>query len=241
MREANEGHTVKRYDAELARLRNLVLEMGGLVISQTEKSVRALRKQDLEAARLVVEREPAVNEFDILAEREMNKIIALRQPVAGDLRLIIGVSKAISDLERIGDEALKIARIAIRLYDSDESSPNKKLLRDVKVMCGIACDMLRAALDAFDTMNMQRAVEIAKEDDELDNEFQSATRRLTTYVMEDSRNMGHAMNVLLVVKALERIGDHAKNIAEYVVFLVKGKDVRHVAPEAIEAESLGQT
>jgi len=241
MSEANEGHTVKRYDAELARLRNLVLEMGGLVINQAEKSVRALRKQDLGAARLVVEREPAVNEFDNLAEREMNKIIALRQPVAGDLRLIIGVSKSISDLERIGDEALKIARVAIRLYDSDESSPNKKLLRDVKVMCRIACDMLRAALDAFDTMDMQRAIEIAKEDDELDNEFQSATRRLTTYVMEDSRNMGHAINVLLVIKALERIGDHAKNIAEYVVFLVKGKDVRHVAPQAIEAEALGQT
>jgi len=241
MSEANEGHTVKRYDAELARLRELVLEMGGLVISQTEKAVRALRKQDLDAARLVEKREPTVNEFDILAEKEMNKIIALRQPVAGDLRLIIGVSKAISDLERIGDEALKIARIAIRLYDSDESSPNKKLLRDVKIMRGIATEMLYSALDAFDTMDMKRAIEIAKEDDELDNEFQSATRRLTTYVMEDSRNMGHAMNILLVVKALERIGDHAKNIAEYVVFLVKGRDVRHVASNRIEAESLRET
>ncbi|MCG6867692.1 MAG: phosphate signaling complex protein PhoU [Gammaproteobacteria bacterium] len=241
MSEANEGHTVKRYDAELARLRELVLEMGGLVISQTEKAVRALRKQDLDEARLVEKREPTVNEYDLLAEKEMNRIIALRQPVAGDLRLIIGVSKSISDLERIGDEALKIARIAIRLYDSDESSPNKKLLRDVKIMCGIATEMLRSALDAFDTMDMERAIEIAKEDDELDNEFQSATRRLTTYVMEDSRNMGHAMNILLVVKALERIGDHAKNIAEYVVFLVKGRDVRHVASDRIEAESLRET
>lgn len=229
MPEPNEGHTVKRYDAELGQLRSLVLEMGGLVIDQIHVAVKSLQNEDLELARKVVDRDHVVNGLDVKANEQIVNLIALRQPVANDLRLVIAIAKAVSDLERIGDEAVKVARMALRIYDSDTQSPNKKLMRDIRVMAEIARTMLRRSLDAFDRMDLESAVGLAQEDEELDNEFQSAMRRLATFVMEDSRNVGHALNVVFIIKALERIGDHAKNISEYVVFQVKGKDVRHVS------------
>ena len=237
MSESTEGHTVKRYDAELGHVHARVLEMGGLVLDQVHQAIRSLRKADLEAAQEVIDRDHKVNEFDIKIDEELVQIIARRQPVASDLRMIIAVAKAISDLERIGDEAVKIARMTLRVYDNDRSEPNKKLLRDVKVMGNLAKGMMRESLDAFDQMNVDRAVALVQEDEELDNEFQSAMRRLSTFVLEDSRNLGHILNVVFVIKALERIGDHAKNIAEYIVFQTKGKDVRHVSPSKLSKQT----
>lgn len=238
MTEQNEGHTLKRYDAELAHLRDLVLEMGGLVLEQIHQAVNALRKQDLELAQEVIDRDNEVNAYDVKADRATVRLIALRQPVANDLRLVVAVSKAISDLERCGDEAVKIARMCEHLYNRDSSAPGKKLLRDVKGMTALATAMLRQSIDAFDRMDVAAAVEQAQQDPELDSEFQAAMRRLATFVMEDSRTLGHALDVIFVLKALERVGDHAANIAEYVVFLVNGRDVRHVAVEDLPAHSL---
>jgi phosphate transport system protein len=140
----------------------------------------------------------------------------------------MSLSKAVTDLERIGDEAEKIARMTIKTYDGVSSPPSAKLLRDVTPMAKLATDMLHGCLDALARLDVEKAVNVAN-DDELDQEFQSALRRLITYMMEDPRTIGHAISVLFIIKALERIGDHAKNIAEYIIYLVKGKDVRHVS------------
>ncbi len=235
---STEGHTVKRYDQQLGSLRSLVLEMGGLVEDQIQRAVQALLEEDLAVAREVVARDHVVNGFDVRADEEVVSLLALRQPMAGDLRMILSMAKTVTDLERIGDEAEKIARMAVRMYDGT-SAPNARLLRDVGGMAKLASMMLHGALDALARMDVERALEIAKGDDELDSEYQSALRRLVTFMMEDPRTIGHALDVLFIVKALERIGDHSKNIAEYVIYLVKGKDVRHTKLENLSADSLG--
>ena len=238
--EPTEGHTVKRYDAELTHLRGTVLEMGGLVIDQIQRAVKALKKEDLDGAADVIDRDHLVDDFDIDADREIVNLIARRQPVANDLRMVIASSKAVANLERIGDEAVKIARLVLCIYGHDESPPNKKMLRDIKVMSRLAVYLLRESLDAFDRLDINKAVEIVQGDEEMDEEFQSAMRRLATYVMEDSRTLGHSINATLVIKALERIGDHAKAIAESTIYQVKGKDVRHLSPARIAEEARGE-
>jgi phosphate transport system protein len=237
--EPTEGHTVKRYDAELTHLRGRVLEMGGLVIDQIQRAIKALKREDLDGAADVIDRDHLVDDFDVDAEKKVVDLIARRQPVANDLRMVIATSKAVANLERIGDEAVKIARLVLSIYGHDESPPNKRMLRDIKVMAGLAVSMLRGSLDAFDRLDMNKAVEILQEDEEMDEEFQSAMRRLATYVMEDSRTLGHSINATLVIKALERIGDHAKAIAETTIYQVKGKDVRHLSPAKVAQEAQG--
>ncbi len=241
MVEPTEGHTVKRYDAELNHLRGLVLEMGGLVLDQIRRAVEALDNEDLEGATGVIDRDHLVDRIDVQADEEAVNLIARRQPVANDLRMIIATSKAVAALERCGDETVKIARLVLTIYGHDDSPPNKRLLRDIKAMSKLAQLMLRESLDAFDRLDLDKAVEIVQGDDELDDEFQSSMRRLATYVMEDSRNMGHAINSTLVIKALERIGDHATSIAEQTIYQVKGKDVRHLSPEKIALEARGSS
>ncbi|PWV63531.1 phosphate signaling complex protein PhoU [Plasticicumulans acidivorans] len=238
MSVSTDGHTVKRYDQQLGDLRSLVLEMGGLVEDQIQRAVQALQDEDLGTAREVIARDHVVNGFDVRADEEVVNLLALRQPVGSDLRLILSMAKTVTDLERIGDEAQKIARMVTHIFDGS-SAPNQKLLRDVAGMAKLAANMLHGALDALARMDVDRAIEIACGDEELDTEFQSALRRLVTFMMEDPRTIGHAIDVLFMIKALERIGDHAKNIAEYVVYLVKGKDVRHVSIESLSAAGKG--
>ena len=227
MVEPTEGHTVKRYDAELSHLRGRVIEMGGLALDQINQAVNALINEDLEAAENVIDRDHINDTLEVQIDEEVVNLIARRQPVANDLRIIIAASKAVADLERIGDEAVKIARIVMFVYGHDENSPNKRLLRDVRVTSQLATGMLRKSLDAFDRLDVDNAVKVIEQDLKLDEEFQASMRHLVTYVMEDTRTIGHAINVVLIIKALERVGDHAKNIAEYIVYQVKGKDVRH--------------
>lgn len=236
MSDLPRGHTVTRFDDDLLSLRDLVLEMGSYVVNQIEQAVRAMRDEDVERAREVVNRDHIVNSYDVKCDEESVHLIALRQPVAGDLRTVLSLNKSVTDLERIGDEAKKLARVAIRLYESDSNFPNHQLLRDVTTMANLASAMLRGALQALETLDVHRALEVAKCDAELNSEFQASLRRLTTYIVEDLRNLGHAIDVIIAVKGLERIGDHAKNIAEYVIFLVKGKDVRHTSPYSLEEE-----
>ncbi len=231
-------HTVKRFDQELSELNSLVLRMGGLVQDQISKAMEALREEDPEAARNVIARDHVVNFMDVEADERSVNLLALRQPMGRDLRMIMSLGKTVSDLERIGDEAERIARMTIHMYEATGSQPGSTLLRDTYSMSRLATDMLRDALDALARLDVDMAVQVAKRDAELDSEFQSALRRLATYIMEDSRNVGHAIDVTFIVRSLERIGDHAKNIAEYVIFLVKGKDVRHISPESLSKDIL---
>jgi phosphate transport system protein len=233
-------HIVKRFDQELGKLRSQVLEMGGLVEDQISRALSALDDEDLDLAREVIDRERAVNDMDVNADEVSVNLIALRQPVGTDLRMIMSLAKSVTDLERIGDEAEKIARMALRLYGGENSVPNSNLLRDVGSMAKIAKAMLHECLDALARLDVEKAVDIAHGDAELDYEFQSALRRLVTYMMEDPRNIGHAIDIVFIIKALERVGDHAKNIAEYVIYLVKGQDVRHVSMEALAHRALAE-
>ena len=232
------AHTVKQFDTQLANLRNLVLEMGGLVEDQIKNAIKALDDEDLSLAREVIARDQIINGLQVKIDEDNISLIALRQPVGGDLRLIMSLSKAVTDLERIGDEAEKIARMTIKTYDVISSPPSAKLLRDIRPMADLAKNMLHGCLDALARLDVEMAVEVARGDDNLDQEFQSALRRLITYMMEDPRTIGHAISVLFIIKALERIGDHAKNIAEYIIYLVKGKDVRHVSMETLEKDAM---
>ncbi|MDG4553710.1 MAG: phosphate signaling complex protein PhoU [Candidatus Competibacter sp.] len=237
---SHDAHTVKQFDTQLANLRNLVLEMGGLVEDQIKNAVKSLDDEDLTLAREVIARDQIINGLQVKIDEDSITLIALRQPVGGDLRLIMSLSKAVTDLERIGDEAEKIARMTIKTYDVVSSPPSAKLLRDVTPMAKLAADMLHGCLDALARLDVEMAVDVARGDDNLDQEFQSALRRLITYMMEDPRTIGHAINVLFIIKALERIGDHAKNIAEYIIYLVKGKDVRHVSMEVLEKDAMAE-
>lgn len=235
MTVTSEKHTVKRYDAELEELEGIVREMGALVTQQIREAVKSLRHEDLDLAREVIERDHVVNGLDVRADAAAVDLIARRQPMGQDLRRVMSLHKTVADLERMGDEAEKVARMAVRIYSGSGGRPGKKLLRDVKSMSKLALGMLEEALGALENSDVERAVGVVHGDSDLDNEFQSTLRALVTYIMEDSRNFGYAIDVVFAVKALERIGDHAKNIAEYVVFLVMGKDVRHTSPEEIES------
>lgn len=242
MTEAATGeHTVKSFDQELADLNSLVLRMGGLVQEQITRAMTALREADVDLARDVIARDHVVNFMDVQADERSVNLLARRQPMGRDLRTIMSLEKSVTDLERIGDEAERIARMAIHLVESGRPQPSPKLLRDTYGMARIASSMLKDALDALARLDVDQALQVAKGDAELDSEFQSALRRLATFLMEDSRNVGHVISVTLVLRSIERIGDHSKNIAEYVVFLVKGKDVRHVSPETLERELLRDT
>lgn len=235
---SQDAHTVKQFDVQLANLRNLVLEMGGLVEDQIHSAIKALNDEDISSAREIIARDQIINGMQVKTDEDSVSLIALRQPLGSDLRLIMSLSKIVTDLERIGDEAEKIARMTVKSYDIASSPPSAKLLRDVTPMARQATDMLHGCLDALARLDVEKAVAVAKGDDELDQEFQSALRRLITYMMEDPRTIGHAINVIFIIKALERIGDHSKNIAEYLIYLVKGKDVRHINVEELEQDAL---
>jgi phosphate transport system protein len=227
MRQSLEGHTHQSYDGELNHLHVLAVEMGGLVIDQTRAALGALEDQDVDAARRILDREREVNDLERRIDEEVVALIARRSPVARDLRVVISISKMVTDFERIGDEASKVAKQVGALYGPSASSPSEELVRDVPGMGRLVLGMLRDALAAFDELDGARAEALAFEHTELDAEFRSCLRRLTTFVLEDPRTIGHLVSIVLMVKALERIGDHARNVAEDVVFIVQGEDVRH--------------
>jgi phosphate transport system protein len=222
------GHIVKRYDQELAAFRGLVMDMGKLVQEQVRRAVDALCGEDITLARQVVKRESVVDNFDLEADEAASRLFAMRQPMGEDLRLVIALSRTVTDLERIGDEAEKIAKAAIRGLEHETGCPQPVLLRDARAMCELATRLLGQALDALAEKDWKKAVAVVQGDRELDAEMQAALRRLSTYLLEDPRNVGHVIDAVLIVKALERIGDHAQNIGESVVYQIKGKDVRYI-------------
>jgi phosphate transport system protein len=229
-------HIFKQYDAELETVRAKVLEMGGLVEQQIVNALESLVSVNPKLAAEVMEADHRVNALEVQVDEDCSHIIARRQPAAGDLRMIMMVVKTITDLERIGDEATKIARVAQKIYESDRMY--KPRFNEINTMVGLVREMLRTSLDAFARLDVTKTVNVARQDEQVDEQFRAAMRQLITFMLEDPRTISMSLEVLFVAKAIERIGDHAKNIAEYVVYMVKGKDVRHTTVDEMERETL---
>ena len=229
-------HISKKFDAELESVRTQVLRMGGLVEEQIIKAMECMGSGDMELIEKVIEDDHRVNAMEVQLDEICSHIIARRQPTAVDLRMLITVIKTITDLERIGDEAEKIARMAKLRYTASEDMVAPRI--ELKHVADLALDMLRESLDAFARLDLQAAARVVRQDLMVDDEFRAIMRQLITFMMEDPRTISRSLETLFVAKALERIGDHAKNMSEYVVYLVKGKDVRHVAVEEIEREAM---
>jgi phosphate transport system protein len=234
---SHDHHTSKQYDAELEALRSRVLQMGGMVEQQIVRSLDSLSSCNLPMIQQIIDDDHKVNALEVEMDDMCNHVIARRQPAAGDLRLIMAVVKTVTDLERIGDEAEKIARMAKLICESDRLHTPR--FTEIRRMGDFALGMVRAALDSFARLDPGAAAKVARKDLELDDEFRAVLRQLITFMMEDPRTISLSLEIVFVSKALERIGDHAKNIAEYVIFLVKGKDLRHTSVEEFEREALG--
>ena len=230
----SDKHLSTQFDAELSGISNRVLEMGGLVESQVAQAMYALSHFSEETASQVLRQEERVNQLEVEIDRDLSAIIARRQPTARDLRLLIAVSKAIANLERVGDEAARIARTVQRLITTGVSSRMRLPVADVAFESDLAVAQLRKALDAFARLDTARALEVLKQDDQIDQEFDGLLRKLITYMMEDPRTISASIDLVFVAKAIERVGDHAKNLAEVIIYIVKGTDVRHSSMEAVE-------
>jgi phosphate transport system protein len=227
-------HLSTQFDTELAGISNRVLEMGGLVESQVAQAVYALTNFSGETATQVLRQEERVNQMEVEIDRDLSAIIARRQPTARDLRLLIAVSKTIANLERVGDEAARIARTVQRLLNSGVSSRLRLPVADLAHESELAIAQLRKSLDAFARLDTGRAIEVLKQDDQIDQEFDGLLRKLITYMMEDPRTISASIDLVFVAKAIERVGDHAKNLAEVIIYIVKGADVRHTPLDSIE-------
>jgi phosphate transport system protein len=227
-------HLSTQFDAELSGISTRVLEMGGLVEAQVAQAVQALGDFSAESADEVLAKEGRVNSMEIEIDRDLSTIIARRQPTARDLRLLIAISKSIANLERVGDEAARIARTVQRLVSGGVSSRLRLPMADLAFEAELATAQLRKALDSFARLDVERALDVLKHDDEIDKEFDGLLRKLITYMMEDPRTISSSIDLVFVAKAIERVGDHAKNLAEVVIYVVKGQDVRHNTPEAVE-------
>jgi len=223
-------HISGRFNQELEDVRNHVLSMGGLVEQQLNSALDAVSKNDAVLAQKVRENDYKVNAIEVSIDEDCTRIIAKRQPAASDLRLVIAIAKTIADLERIGDEAKRIAKVALDSFTKDQQD----LLVNIENMGRQVSKMLHDVLDAFARMDVQRAFEVHKEDAKVDREYEAITRQIMTYMMEDPRSIPKIMDLVWSVRSLERIGDRCQNIAEYVIYFVNGKDIRHTSQEDIE-------
>ncbi len=223
----SDKHLSTQFDAELSGISGRVLEMGGLVESQVAQAVFALSHFNGETASQVLQQEERVNAMEVEIDRDLSAIIARRQPTARDLRLLIAVSKTIGNLERVGDEAARIARTVQRLMNTGVSSRMRLPVGDIAFTADLAIALLRRSLDAFARLDAHQALQVIKQDNEIDTEFDGLMRKLVTYMMEDPRTISASIDLVFVAKAIERVGDHAKNLAEQVIYIVKGADVRH--------------
>jgi len=226
-------HLSSQFDSELNGVSSRVMELGGLVESQIQLATYALSQFSVDSANQVLEAEVRVNAMEVDIDRELSSIIARRQPTAVDLRLLIAISKTTANLERAGDEADKIARMVKSIINS--GSARALPSADLRLAAGLASGLLRKALDAFARLDTAAALSILKEDDQIDKEFDGFVRKLITYMMEDPRTISASLDLLFIAKAIERIGDHAKNIAEFIIYIVKGADVRHTPMAQIES------
>ena len=229
----SDKHLSTQFDAELNSVSARVMEMGGLVESQIRLAVYSLSQFSLDASDQVSANETRVNAMEIEIDHDLSSIIARRQPTARDLRLLIAISKTTANLERVGDEAEKIARMVRSIIQSGSARSLPSL--ELRVAADLASGLLNKALDAFARLDTSAALSILKEDDQIDAEFDGFVRKLVTYMMEDPRMISPSLDLLFLAKAIERIGDHAKNIAEFIIYVVKGEDVRHTSLQKIES------
>jgi len=226
-------HTSRRFNEDLERVRSKVLAMGGLVEEQLAGALNALIEGDSKLGQAVARNDHTVNGMEVSIDEECSRILATRAPAAGDLRMIVATIKTITDLERIGDECEKIAHIAARLANDERPADR---YRAVKHLGRITQTMVRDMLDAFARLDAQLAVTTARNDRRVDEEYEAIHRQCITFMMEDPRTIRRALDIMWVVRALERVGDHAKNVCEYIIYMVHGKDVRHTSLERVEQE-----
>jgi phosphate transport system protein len=226
-------HISRRFNEDLERVRNKVLSMGGFVEEQLQKAISALIEGDSALGESVALDDHKVNGMEVAIDEECSRILATRAPAAGDLRVIVAIIKTITDLERIGDEGEKIGYIASRLATMERPADK---YREIKHLGRLVQEMVHDSLDAFARMDATAALRVAREDRAVDEEYEAIQRQGITFMMEDPRTIRRALDVMWVVRSLERIGDHAKNICEYVIYMVHGKDVRHVSLEDVERE-----
>jgi len=228
-----EKHLSTQFDSELTSVSSQVMELGGLVESQIRQAIYALQHFSMEVAHEVSANEARVNAMEIEIDRDLSSIISRRQPTARDLRLLIAISKTTANLERVGDEAEKIARMVRSIIEG--GTPRALPSMELRYAADLASGLLNKALDAFARLDVNAALSILKEDDLIDKEFDGFVRKLITYMMEDPRTISASLDLLFLAKAIERIGDHAKNIAEFIIYVVKGEDVRHTSIDRIES------
>tara|TARA_R110002167_G_scaffold252094_1_gene458361 strand:+ start:2200 stop:2922 length:723 start_codon:yes stop_codon:yes gene_type:complete len=225
MKESHSKHISQQFNQDLADLRNLLLNMGGVVEKQVADAVESLIENNSGLAEIVRDKDQEVDLMEQIIDEDSTQLIARRQPAASDLRLVISIIKMVADLERIGDEASKIAKLAIRLSEEGKAPRGYVEIRHISEHVG---KMVNTALDAFARFDVDLALQIIKQDQDVDTEYKSAMRSLLTFMMEDPRSISQIHNVMWVLRSLERIGDHACNLAEHVIYIVKGKDVRHM-------------
>ncbi len=224
-------HISQQFEDELQNIKTQFLAMGGQVEQQLGDALIAFKKSDLELARSVLDADKKANDFEVEIDEQCVQIIALRQPAASDLRLVTTILKAITDLERVGDEATNIARRAISSADKDFSKKQVQLLKQIGTHVR---GLLHEALDAFARMEPEAALKVAQEASEITDEYEGLTRQMMTYMMEDPRTISVSLDILWAARSLERVADHARNLCEYVVYSVKGKDVRHTSFKKME-------
>ena len=228
-------HSSTQFETELGELRAHVLDMGRLASDQLRLAVYALTHFDATAASQVQTDEGRLNALEVEIDREASLVIARRQPTAGDLRLLVAISKMGANLERVGDEAARIARTVNRLIDAGVSSRMRQPAADLIYAADLALGQLRRTLESFETMDPDQAIDVIRHDDLIDSEFDGFLRKLVTYMMEDPRTISASIDFVFLAKAIERIGDHAKNMAEQVIYIVKGVDVRHIPVDELES------
>ncbi|MBK8524439.1 MAG: phosphate signaling complex protein PhoU [Betaproteobacteria bacterium] len=223
-------HLSKQFDEDLTGLRTHVLEMGGLVEAQARAAIHAYASGDTAAVKDIVENDYRVNGFEKIIDEETIHVVAKRQPTASDLRLVMGITKIVTDLERIGDEAKKIAKGARRVHEHGQLTLPRAT--DVRHVADEAIAMLHQALDSFARLDVVKAAEVIHADTKVDTEFKALVRQLITYMMEDPRTITTAIDIVWICRSVERIGDHAKNVAEHVIYIAEGRDIRHAGKEA---------
>ncbi|HLK71291.1 MAG TPA: phosphate signaling complex protein PhoU [Steroidobacteraceae bacterium] len=226
-------HTSTRFNAELERVRSRVLAMGGFVEEQLRRSLTAVAEGDSQLGQSVARDDSKVNGMEVSIDEDCWRILATRAPAAGDLRMIVATIKALTDLERIGDECEKIGQIAARLANVDRPVDR---YREVRHIGRIVQNMVRDTLDAFARLDAEAALQTCRQDRHVDEEYEAIQRQCITFMMEDPHSIRRALDVMWVVRSLERIGDHAKNICEYIIYMVHGKDVRHTSLDRVELE-----
>ncbi|QIM52074.1 phosphate signaling complex protein PhoU [Hydrogenophaga crocea] len=229
----SDKHLSSQFDAELNSISTHVLEMGGLVESQLHQAIYALVNMSLESADQVLENETRINQMEVTIDHEIISTIGRRQPTARDLRFLMAISRTTQNLERAGDEVARIARMVKSIIES--GTPRNLPISELRLAADLATALLRRSLDSFARLDTQMAVSIIKADDDIDREYNGFLRKLITYMMEDARTISPSLDLLFLAKSIERVGDHAKNIAEQIIFIVKGEDVRHSPVDKVES------